>query len=67
MPGKKKTPKKSSVLPDDSSDNVSSSAPIAAGADEHKGNEEQESEVSFGSINEHEANEFVFGPCRAYV
>ena len=59
MPTKKKTPKKSSGLPDDSSGNVSPSAPIAAGADDHKDNDEQESEVSFGSINEHEANEFL--------
>ena len=59
MPAKKKTPKKSSGLPDDSSGNVSSSAPIAAGADDHKDNDEQESEVSFGSINEIEANEFL--------
>ena len=58
MPAKKKTPKKSSG-PDDSSGNVSSSAPIAAGADDHKDNDEQESEVSFGSINEIEANEFL--------
>ena len=49
---KKKTQKKSSG-PDDSSGNV------AAGADDHKDNDEQESEVSFGSINEIEANEFL--------
>ena len=55
---KKKTPKKPSELPDDSSGNASPSAPDA-GADESKGEEEQESEVSFGSINEHEANEFL--------
>ena len=61
MPAKKKTPKKSSVLPDDSSGKVSPSAPIAAeeGADDHKDNDEQESEVSFGSINESEANDFL--------
>ena len=46
------------MLRDDSSGNASPSEPIAS-ADEQKGDEEQESEVSFGSMNEHEANIFL--------
>ena len=55
---KKKTPKKPAEQPDDSSGNASPRPPDAS-ADESKVEEEQESEVSFGSINDHEANEFL--------
>jgi len=55
---KKKTPKKPAEQPDDSSGNASPRPPDAFFY-ESKGEEEQESEVSFGSINEHEANEFL--------
>ena len=53
MPSKKKTPKKTPVLPDDSSGNASPLEPIA---DEQKGDKEHDSEVSFESMNEYEAN-----------
>ena len=59
----KKTPKKPSVLPDDSSGTASPHGPIA---DEQKGAEEHDSEFSFESMHEHEANILLDGVKNVY-